>query len=57
MTDYEYRKIMWIILSKLFDEQDELEFMWIYSLEDHEEANQHPDGTGANTAGVVKGIT
>ena len=56
MTDYEQRKRMWLFLSKLFDEQDELDFMWLYSPDDYAEANQYPDGSG-ECAGVVKGVS
>ena len=57
MTDYEHRKVMWIFLSNLFDDVDELDFIWLWSEDDMEEANQHPDGvTHHRCSGVVKGI-
>ena len=58
MTDYEHRKQMWIMLSHLFlGDVEELDFLWIYSKRDAEEANGFPDGMGGlRHAGVCRGV-
>lgn len=55
MTNHEHRKVMWLILSKLFSEYDSLEFIWMFSEEDMDEANMYPDGA-TQCSGVIKGI-
>jgi hypothetical protein len=58
MTDYEMRKKIWIVVSELFNEVDELDFIWIYNSDDFAEANTLPDGTGVECccSGVVRGV-
>lgn len=52
MTDYERRKMMWSILSKIFYDEDPTDFIWLFSEKDKEEVNMHSDGFN-DIAGVV----
>jgi hypothetical protein len=54
-TDFEYRKVMWLFLSDIFDNDDTaVAFVWLFSEEDKREASQFPDGV-AGCAGYYKG--
>ena len=45
MTDFEYRKVMWVFLSDLFDDpQEAASFVWLFNEDDQREASLHPDG-------------
>ena len=57
MSDFEMRKKMWLTLSALFSDVDDLDFIWIYSEDDAAEANKLPDGIGSVVcSGVVRGV-
>ena len=55
-TDFEYRKVMWMFLSDLFDGDDtEVAFIWLFSDADKAEASVMPDGT-LEFHGYYKGV-
>lgn len=57
MTNFETRKIMWGILSRLFTDHDEFVFIWIFSPNDLDEANRMPDGiSNFGYLGVARGV-
>ena len=53
--NYEARRMMWIILGKLFNEVDNDDFVWMFSEDDMRCANSNPDGFNMIT-GVTKGM-
>jgi hypothetical protein len=57
MKDFEARKIMWLILGRIFNDIDQLDMIWIFSTEDMYEINKLPDGAGSvGCIGVVKDV-
>jgi hypothetical protein len=57
MKDFEARKIMWLILGRIFNDIDQLDMIWIFSTQDMYEINKLPDGTGSlGCIGVVKDV-
>jgi hypothetical protein len=57
MSDFEARKIIWVVLSKIFREVEQLDFVWIFSPDDMEEVNRMPDGVGyLGCVGVVRDV-
>ena len=57
MKDFEARKIMWLILGRVFNDINQLDMVWIFSTDDRYEINKLPDGTGSlGCIGVVKDV-
>lgn len=59
MTDFEARKMMWIIVSRMFPQTDvdATSFVWMFSKDDMDEANRMPDGVGSyGYIGVARGV-
>ena len=53
MKDFEARKMMWLILGRIFNDINALDLIWIFSVEDMYEINKLPDGTGSTGCIVV----
>ena len=53
--DYDQRRLMWLFLSDLFTEADDLEYVWLFNEDDRCVAGQYPDGSH-DIAGLCKGI-
>lgn len=57
MQDFEARKMMWLILGRIFDDVDPIDLLWIFSVDDKHEINRLPDGIGnLGCIGVVKDV-
>jgi len=56
-SDFEYRKVMWLFLSDIFEDEDDKEFafVWLFSEADQLEASMSSDGF-LTLGGYYKGI-
>jgi hypothetical protein len=54
MTNFETRKMIWRIISKIFVDNKDAAFIWLFSPEDMDEANRLPDGTAYGCIGISR---
>lgn len=49
--------MLWLTLGRIFNDIEQLDFIWIFSLDDMDEMNRMPDGIGSmGCVGVVKDV-
>lgn len=56
LKNYTQRKIMWGILSKLFAEKAQHEFVWMFSKEDRMAHYMDPDGVNMRAYGACRHV-